>query len=424
MSIAPGPNPSLAHGPAADRTERERLPAGPVGPAVEASRSGPARWRPVAALAQAQAQAQDQAQAEGVSLRTELQAPEAVVPVRGPRVESPGNPSPRVKEDLPVKSEVKLAVLLVFFVFLIVALLLGEHLSKARTQVQDTTLGVVAPGVSLADGPVGGSISDPTGGPAGGGDGRTISMGGLEFAAPTQPVAELTRVMGSGAGRQSEQSSTGQAFGGGVAPIGGELAARALPVELDERPAPVAGVPVGAGQGPEGTAHNPSDDGRHPVRRGETLAIIAKRYYGDTAVAAALGQYNQRMLTARGTLREGVTLRIPPKSVLLLGGQAGASTGGAATGGGAAAVPAVPSAAPGSGSAGSAGRGAGREAPAEPVGESTYTVKAGDTPMSIARRTMGSAQRWREIMRANPGLDENRLRIGQTIKIPRRAEQR
>lgn len=317
-----------------------------------------------------------------------------------------------------MKSEVKLAVLLVFFVFLIVALLLGEHLSKARTQVQDTSLGVVAPGVSLAGGGTG--IGDPAGGS---GEVRTFSMGGMSFDAPTQPATELSRVPGR---TGDSGSSSGQAFGGGVAPIGqagnqtgspmNEPGTRALPVDLIDAGTPGAASSPSGGAGPAAPRHNADDDGKHPVRRGETLSIIAKRYYADAAFARALGNYNRQRLTPQGGIKEGVTLRIPPKEVLLAAG-AVPSTGPSASTipSDATLPPPLPSGEP--------ARAAGTQDDAA-AAPSTYTIKSGDTPMAIARKTLGSAQRWRDIMKANPGLDENRLRVGQTIKIPKKPEGR
>lgn len=49
----------------------------------------------------------------------------------------------------------------------------------------------------------------------------------------------------------------------------------------------------------------------------------------------------------------------------------------------------------------------------------THTVKySGETLAQIAKWRTGSAQRWREILEHNPGLDVRRLRIGTTIQIP------
>jgi LysM repeat protein len=48
----------------------------------------------------------------------------------------------------------------------------------------------------------------------------------------------------------------------------------------------------------------------------------------------------------------------------------------------------------------------------------SYTVVAGDSLRRIAARLYGDARHWRSIMKANPGLDPRRLRIGQVIKLP------
>ena len=58
------------------------------------------------------------------------------------------------------------------------------------------------------------------------------------------------------------------------------------------------------------------------------------------------------------------------------------------------------------------------EAPAAPARIDTYAVRAGDTLQSIASRLYGDAQRWRDIAKANPGLDPRRLPVGQKIKLP------
>lgn len=67
-------------------------------------------------------------------------------------------------------------------------------------------------------------------------------------------------------------------------------------------------------------------------------------------------------------------------------------------------------------------------APAQPLGGGAIdraptsgrstTVKKGDTLSSIAKRELGSANRHGEILALNPGVDPNRLRVGQTLKLP------
>ena len=47
-----------------------------------------------------------------------------------------------------------------------------------------------------------------------------------------------------------------------------------------------------------------------------------------------------------------------------------------------------------------------------------YVIRPKDTLWSLAKHFLGDGKRWREIMLANPGLDPNKLRVGQTITIP------
>jgi LysM repeat protein len=58
------------------------------------------------------------------------------------------------------------------------------------------------------------------------------------------------------------------------------------------------------------------------------------------------------------------------------------------------------------------------ETPAATGAPGTYTIAPGDTLGEIATRLYGDATRWRVIARANPGLDPNRLLVGQVIKLP------
>ena len=47
-----------------------------------------------------------------------------------------------------------------------------------------------------------------------------------------------------------------------------------------------------------------------------------------------------------------------------------------------------------------------------------YEIQIGDSLDSIARNHLGRSTRWRDIKALNPGLDEKRLRPGQSILIP------
>lgn len=52
----------------------------------------------------------------------------------------------------------------------------------------------------------------------------------------------------------------------------------------------------------------------------------------------------------------------------------------------------------------------------------TYKIKKGDTLGHIAQRELGSVKYTSDILRLNPGLDANNLKVGQEIKLPARSE--
>jgi nucleoid-associated protein YgaU len=58
--------------------------------------------------------------------------------------------------------------------------------------------------------------------------------------------------------------------------------------------------------------------------------------------------------------------------------------------------------------------------PAATPAARTYKIRNGDTLGHIARRMLGKASRWREILEANPDLNPKNLRVGKEIKIPAR----
>lgn len=53
-----------------------------------------------------------------------------------------------------------------------------------------------------------------------------------------------------------------------------------------------------------------------------------------------------------------------------------------------------------------------------PASGSHYKVKRGDTLSSIAKATLGAANRYPEIIALNPGLDPNRMKVGQELALP------
>lgn len=47
-----------------------------------------------------------------------------------------------------------------------------------------------------------------------------------------------------------------------------------------------------------------------------------------------------------------------------------------------------------------------------------HTIGRGDTLWSVALVHYGNGQRWRDIVAANPGIEQHKLRIGQEIVVP------
>lgn len=280
-----------------------------------------------------------------------------------------------VKEDKNVKSEVKVAVLISFVVILVLGLLWGDHRSKARLEQPDQTIGTIGQGVTVS------RLGDDTLPNRFRNDPNT--------PANVPPVAPPQLNLAGGAP---------PVLGGqGAPPLTAGDVVEAPSLVIVPEPAPVP-TPPGISR---------SDDALHPVQRSETFRSIATKHYGNDKLAAALQQYNIKMAPANGKLREGVTIRIPRREELAAFANAGQINTPEPT------TPTIPATATGTKtstpSTGTAGD------PAEPR---IYTVKAGDTPMGISRQAFGTTKRWKDIMKLNPGLREDNLKIGMKIKLP------
>jgi nucleoid-associated protein YgaU len=60
--------------------------------------------------------------------------------------------------------------------------------------------------------------------------------------------------------------------------------------------------------------------------------------------------------------------------------------------------------------------------PAAPGGATPYTVADTDTLSTIAKAHYGDVKYWPAIVAANPGMDPDRIRIGQVIQLPPKAD--
>lgn len=328
-----------------------------------------------------------------------------------------------VKEDTPVNRETKLALLIGFVSIVVVTVLVGEHFGKARNTAPATselgTSTAAAPSTTgLTVDPITATpVSTPSAPapvvqPMGiGSTGGTVQP--VELTTTGTNVAKVTPAGGDRNVFIPPAAAGVDTIGGGTSTLGGgEMIPGTHPVNTLGGKAPgfevpQAGLPVSSGV-----------EKMHPVQKGETLASLAQKYYNDKSVTDMLATYNKGKLGSNGALRQGVTLRIPPKDVLmgkavLAGGAHGrtdATTGSAPAPLTADKAKAKPTDKPVAEKA--------TAEKAKATGARTYTVKKGDTLMTIAASQLGSAKRWEALLVANPHLDENSLRTGMTIKIP------
>lgn len=324
--------------------------------------------------------------------------------------------------------EHKLALILGFAVILIVGVLVGDHFSQAR----HVTLGTeVATPTKEAIG----LIRDPAG----------VDSGNLPLIVPTsmaqqpagtsadEPVAPTTQAAAPA------EIKMGQKLAGhpaepavpGFVPAHGP-GSQSLPpaARTDTVPSPMSS-PSGLAADSNNTAPSasglPTSEGRerrYVVEAGDSLYQIAQTSYGDGTLHKALAEYNKDKLSSPTAMRVGVTLRIPPKDVLL-----GEATLGPAARQDTAPLNLTPTPGPTLASREPApSTPAASKTPAKPETKPeasaprSYTVRSGDTLGSIARTQLGSSRRWNEILDLNRktiGQAED-LKIGMVLKLPAR----
>lgn len=369
-----------------------------------------------------------------------------------------------------VTREHKLTLIIAFAILLVVGVLVGDHFSKARH---------ASPGVEVATNPTDAlnvptepsnapaAVAAAPTGPASGQGGMALTNGagttaagngaalppvpavtGEEVAAANQtqanaaPTAATSRTTttismvpgettggnGSGAGANT-QPNTGSGSG---ARTGEQSPFVFIPEGVRNAP-PAAGistVPMPSGGGASGGNESagagaskvgsglPVSTGKllaHPVEKGETLVALARRFYNDATLAKKLAEFNKGKVGEKMSLRQGVTLRIPPKDVLLgqavLPENASPELSNKKPNTGVTGVSPKPTGTAG-GSTGAENAGAVRE----------YVVQKGDTLGQIASKLLGSSKRAREIVQLNRGVisDQDNLKVGAKLKIPAR----
>ena len=150
-------------------------------------------------------------------------------------------------------------------------------------------------------------------------------------------------------------------------------------------------------------------DVRHEVRPGETLASLAKRYYGSTALGEMLGTYNG----LAGKLEPGTTLRLPSgRDYVARAGDSWSHLAETQLGDAALAVLLAEL------------NGSSAEAPLR-IGQQLtipvlvdYRVAPGDSFARIARRFYGGPDRAGFLQRLNRTGNARWLQVGQLLRVP------
>jgi len=127
----------------------------------------------------------------------------------------------------------------------------------------------------------------------------------------------------------------------------------------------------------------------HHVREGETLFVIAERYYGNGEYYMTIYEANRDKMTSPNQLRAGVRLVIPNRAGTIRQG--------------------MPAPAPGSES---------EPAPAQRY--TTYTVKRGDTMSVLAQKFYGTTKALPKLIELNRDkiADPDWVPVGTVLKVP------
>lgn len=225
----------------------------------------------------------------------------------------------------------------------------------------------------------------------------------LEDALPLTPLVTPSEVVVA----QPEPQPIGDPIQGEarIGDLAGGGSTRFTPLEPNPRetfPAPQPG-PAIADQQPRAPQVSTS---QHVVQKGESLAAIAKSRLGDESRWREIQSLNPGIDPKR--LKVGQTLEMPTGAapVLIVKPEPAKKASSKTT-----PAKAAPAKAPEKPAVAKAGSGA-RE----------HVVQRGETLRAIAKARLGDADRWREIVAVNPGLEPDRLRVGMKVRLPGGAE--
>lgn len=303
--------------------------------------------------------------------------------------------------------ETKLALIVGLVVFLVTAVVVGEHFSKARQANASIDKGSTISELKTADA-LPPSIEAPA---------RTAT---LSPKAPTPGVTDpaLTRA-DTAAAKGSDEAKALIISMGGKAPPAAQTAERQNQSDLNN--------PTGMGNstGPatrgdvssSGLEYSKFAETSYVTVSGDTISKVASRIYGDSQLYKQLAEYNKGKLGTNYAMSTGVTLRIPPKDVLLGQRALRPEARGVTVSATGSTAPITP---PTNFNPSDIGRSDKPSGPNTPTTLRTYTVKRGDTLTTIAEKQLGSMMRWKELKTMNKDQikDEADLKIGTVLKLP------
>lgn len=222
------------------------------------------------------------------------------------------------------------------------------------------------------------------------------NIGSAEKASPRRvgPSGSGAATSGEAAPGKAARSRTVLADGSKPSKTNGSGRPPSVTGARKSRPVPTSSAAARGGSGGETSNKDNSTSRRngafkpssavavdtHKVQQGDTVASLAKMYYGDEKHTAFLMASNPQILDAR-RLRVGMSIKLPSIDDGLTGSDE-----------------------------------------KQQSASNTYQVQPGDTFYGIARDKLGDSSRWQELFDLNKSLvhgDPTRLRPGQVIDLPK-----
>jgi nucleoid-associated protein YgaU len=344
-----------------------------------------------------------------------------------------------------VTRELKIALIVGFSLVLVVAVLVSDHLSKASRAhlAQAESVAPLPPHLIPTD-PI--RTAEQTAlqseAPMALAEGRPAAASEVARQQAQREIPELERAASSGPIQAPSTSKLMEQFAqGNVPPAVNMVQApnQITPTRVDTGTAPAADKPtlgnalteqppIDKPIAPQNTTLAKTATGEvvHTVAAGDSLFVIARKYYGDGMKWKQIVDANPDRVTATGIVKQGTQLRIPnvasnttkspaklpaEKSTLKPTDQRLAD------------AKAKPETKP---AAKDAAKTNPKElAKADPKADpkaskpGTYKVQPGDTAGKIAQRVLGSSRYADDILELN-SVDEESLRVGMVLKMPGR----